>query len=272
MARAHEREFTVTEFINYEVLKNFPIPEFKARQPFPWANVPSFLTADGFRKLHSEFPSLDLFEKHDGIERLYGQRSHNRYYLAYESSIYHPDETSGVLKSEQLPPAWSQFLEEMETNKAYQSFMKELFDVNSYRVRYAWHAGFSGSEVSPHLDAAEKIGTHILYFNTSADWDPAWGGTTLVLGGKQTPAMNPDFDDFASITEAEMLGNQSFVFKNTPEAWHGATALKCPPGKYRRLFNVIFESPSARPELNSYPVATSTAKRLLGRALTMLRK
>jgi len=260
-------------FINYEVLRNFPLDEFKRRQPFPWANVPAFLTAEGFRRLHNEFPSLELFEKHEGIERVYGQRSHNRYYLAYETSIYHQEASgNGVLKYEQLPAAWAQFIEELETGEPYQAFMKELFDVPAYRVRYAWHAGFNGSEVSPHLDATEKIGTHIIYFNTSADWDPAWGGTTLVLGGKRTPAMNPDFADFASVIKAEVLDNQSFVFKNTPHSWHGATALKCPPGKYRRLFNVIFESPSARAELSNYPVTTSAAKRLLDRARTMLRK
>jgi hypothetical protein len=260
-------------FINYEVLRNFSLDGFKARQPFPWANVSAFLTPEGFQRLYNEFPSLELFEKHEGIERIYGQRSHNRYYLAYETSIYHQEDSgNGVLKYEQLPAAWAQFIEELETGELYQSFMKTLFDVPAYRVRYAWHAGFNGSEVSPHLDATEKIGTHIIYFNTSSDWDPAWGGTTLVLGGKRTTAMNPDFADFETVTPAEALDNQSFVFKNTPYSWHGATALTCPPGKYRRLFNVIFETPSARAELNSQPVATTATRRLLRRALTILSK
>jgi hypothetical protein len=88
----------------------------------------------------------------------------------------------------------------------------------------------------------EKIGTHILYFNTSSDWKPAWGGQTLVLAGKTTEALNPDFTDFQSYQAAQITDNHSFLFKNTPDAWHGVTALTSPPGNYRRLFNIIFES------------------------------
>ena len=43
------------------------------------------------------------------------------------------------------------------------------------------------------------------------------------------------------------MDNDSFLFKNPPCACHGTQALTCPEGKYRRLFNVIYEysSPEA---------------------------
>jgi hypothetical protein len=51
--------------------------------------------------------------------------------------------------------------------------------------------------------------------------------------------------------------DHSFLFKNTPNAWHGVSALTCPTGSYRRLFNIIFEGPAGR--------------RLLDRARTLFR-
>jgi hypothetical protein len=99
--------------------------------------------------------------------------------------------------------------------------------------------GYSGSEVSPHRDAEDKIGTHIFYFNRSADWSPEWGGETLVLAGKRVPTLNPDFSDFDQQVAIPILDNASFLFKNEPDAWHGVRPLHAPEGHYRRLFNVI---------------------------------
>ena len=49
---------------------------------------------------------------------------------------------------------------------------------------------------SPHCDAVWKLGSHIFYFNE--DWNPGWGGETLVLddGGRFSRRSAPDFDDF----------------------------------------------------------------------------
>lgn len=232
-------------YLDYEKLKNFDAEKFQSVQPFPWCNLQGFLTESGFRKLHESFPSLALFEEHSNIERGYGQRPHNRYYLAYESSIYHQNgQQKGVVKQSELPAAWQLFLTELTTNPQYRSFMCAAFGVSDYRVRLAWHVGFNGCEVSPHVDSPDKIGTHILYFNTSADWSENWGGSTLVLDGKQTAAQNPDYKDFTAASAIRIMDNYSFLFRNQPEAWHGVEPLSCPEGSYRRLFNIIFEFPS----------------------------
>jgi len=245
-------------FIDYELLRAFDADGFKSRAPFPWHNFGGFLTAEGFRALHGEFPPLELFEYHSNIRRAHGQRPHNRYYLAYESSIYHKQADSGVIRRDQLPAAWQRFMDELESSEEYQNFIRRALGVSTFITRYAWHVGSQGSEVSPHVDAAEKIGTHILYFNTSDEWNPEWGGATLVLGGKQTAAMNPDFAAFATRDEARIVDNHSFLFKNTPDAWHGVSALTCPPDSYRRLFNIIVEAPAEQ-------------RSLLDRARTLLR-
>lgn len=241
-------------FINYDLTTSFKASAFTTRSPFPWYNFHKFLTPQGFQKLYLDFPCLELFEKHSGIERAYGQRSHDRYYLAYESSIYHqdgvPSEGKGIVKLKDLPITWQFFLNELETSTVYRSFIQSLLGVSDYRVRYAWHIGFNGSEVSPHIDSPDKIGTHILYFNTSEDWNADWGGSTLVLGEKQNAALNPDFSDFKITLPTQTVDNHSFLFKNAPNGWHGVEPLTCPESAYRRLFNVIFEFPKNQPSPN----------------------
>jgi 2OG-Fe(II) oxygenase superfamily len=229
-------------FINPAWLDSFAMTDFKARQPYPWHDFSQFLTPAGFAALYRDFPSLACFEQHNGMQRSYGQRPHNRYYLAYEQSIYQtPSAQKGVIQHQELPPTWQAFLKELEANQTYQQFLKSALAVPDYKLRYAWHVGFTGSEVSPHVDSPEKIGTHILYFNTSQDWQAEWGGDTLILSGKQTAHLNPDFTDFATVTPVPICDNRSFFFRNYEHGWHGVKPITCPTGSYRRLFNIIVE-------------------------------
>lgn len=242
----------INSFIDYQLIKSFDQECFRQNQPFPWYNFHNFLTTEGFEQLLQDFPPLELFEKHQGLERVYGQRPHNRYYLAYETSIYHQIEhkDNGIVDYKNLPTSWQKFIQELETNQDYQNFIKSLFEVTDFQIRYAWHMGVTNSEVSPHRDAEQKIGTHILYFNTSDDWNTAWNGETLVLGNKLNDVMNPDFSDFTTVIPAQFTNSHSFIFKNTPNAWHGVKPLTCPEGKYRRLFNIIFEFPQPKSPLS----------------------
>lgn len=229
-------------------MEAFPTTRFTGQQPFPWFNFQGVLTPGAFRELYEGFPPLSKFEQHVGIDRGNGQRPHDRYYLAYERTIYKDlerDEGAGSIRYEELSPVWQRFMDELETGEAYRSFICRLLDIPDFRARYAWHVGVTDSEVSPHRDADSKLGTHIFYFNTQDDWDEAWGGATLVLSGKKVPQMNPDFSDFASEVAGKITDNHSFLFKNTEDSWHGVRKLTCPPGKYRRLFNVIIEAPRA---------------------------
>ncbi len=202
------------------------------------------MTPEGFKELYRSFPPLELFEKHEGLERGYGQRPHDRFYLAYGQSVYRPPgyRGQGIVQHPGLPLAWQRLIEELEGPK-YQNFVKASLGISRFVSRYAWHVGVSGSEVCPHLDVMEKAGLHNFYFNTSQDWDLAWGGETLVLGGLKRKLKNPEFSDFEKIEAVSFLDNHSLFFKNTPQGWHGVRSIQCPSGKFRRLFCVIFETP-----------------------------
>ena len=228
-------------------MRDFPTTDFADRKPFPWFNFSQILTPEAFQTLLTQFPPLDLFEAHVGLERPGGQRPHDRYYLAYEHSIYDHKKNApaksaqGEARHGDLPLPWQEFLTELQTSTEYHAFIERLLGLSPLTARYAWHVGVTGSEVSPHRDADNKVGTHIFYFNTSDDWDPAWEGSTLVLDGKKTDALNPDFSDFTNETASDIRDNHSFLFKNTANAWHGVRTLTSPDGRQRRLFNVIFQ-------------------------------
>lgn len=240
------------QFINRDLLGSFSADTFRATAPFPWHNFHQFLLPEAFEALYRDFPALDFFEKHLGLDRGNGQRPHNRYYLAYGESIYRTGQVNrGIIRHADLPETWQQFIEELETSEEYHALIRTALGASRFKLRYAWHIGFSGCEVSPHVDSSDKIGTHILYFNTPEDWDRSWGGEILVLGDRRTEVLNPEYSDFGSATPVEIIGNRSFLFKNSAISWHGVQPLTCPEGNYRRLFNVIVEYPQARTILNS---------------------
>lgn len=229
-------------------IRGFDRKAFTERKPFPWFNFHELLTPEAFAALHREYPTLDKFERHQDMARAHGQRPHNRYYLAYESSIYKDlerKEDEGVMHYDDLSPTWKAFMDAVEGDDTYRRFIGDLLGLADFETRYAWHVGVNGSEVSPHRDSDNKIGTHIFYFNTHEDWEPSWGGSTLALGGKKVSALNPDFSDFATEESGPIIDNHSFLFKNTADAWHGVRALTSPEGSYRRLFNVIVQEKKA---------------------------
>lgn len=243
---AVKSDISLSPCFDQQQMKDFDKTAFTQRQPFPWYNFQSLLTDETFQKLYNEFPALDFFEQHKGMARKHDQRPHDRYYLAYEETIYKDLERSsqkGIIHHAQLSPAWQAFLDGLHSDSGYRGFISGLLGVENFTARYAWHVATSGRSVSPHTDARNKIGTHIFYFNTSQDWQASWGGSTLVLDQKKYEGMNPEISDFGRVEAVEVMDNRSFLFKNQPEAWHAVDTISCPPDIYRRIFNVIFEIP-----------------------------
>lgn len=239
----------MTQFLDPVLMRDFPLDAFERRQPFAFQCFEGLLSLEGFARLCADFPPLAVFERHVGLPRVNDQRPHDRYYLAYESSLYHRkdkdyalDEAGGTITHEQLAPSWQAFIDELRDPLGYGGFVARALGVSTFEMRFAWHVGTRGSEVSPHRDARDKLGTHIFYFNPRGEWLPEWGGAFLALGDKTVPRENPDFTDFAYENSIDILDNRNFLFKNTPNAWHGVRALECPVGASRRLFNVVLQT------------------------------
>lgn len=230
------------KFLNKKTIAGFSYEDFHKQWPFPYAGIKGMLTDEGFSTLLKDFPSLELFAYHQNIKRAYGQRPHNRYYLAYEETHFKQGgDYDREVADQQLAESWTSFIHELQEDPDYIEMIKRALGAEKWTVRFAWHVGKSGNEVSPHLDNIDKFGTHIFYFNTDDDWKEEWGGQIVALGGMMTSSGNPEYEDFADQKEFPIIDNRSFLFKNNLEAWHGVRPLRCPEGKYRRLFNVIYQ-------------------------------
>jgi hypothetical protein len=123
----------------------------------------------------------------------------------------------------------------------YRNEIARLLGAKKVEFRFHWHYTPSGCDVSPHCDAAREHGSHLFYFNSADDWDPAWGGSTLVLddGGRLDYNSAPDFDEFDAAIECKSIGNYSSLMLRTDHAWHAVRAINCPEGAMRRVFIVV---------------------------------
>lgn len=252
-----------SEFFDEAVLESLTLDEFRSTGPFPWHHFSGVLTPAAFGRLLDDFPPRELFQWREGLSGQYYSRPHDRWFLEYRPA---GPSAPGKARKADLPAVWQRFLDELERDDSpYRQHMLRWLGIDhDLELRLTWHLGVNGSEVSPHIDTDKKLGTHIFYFNTDDDWDPAWGGNLLVLDPGELDGQDRDFDDFRLEAEIDLLGNRSFLFKNNHNAWHGVRPLQCPEGRYRRLFNVVYEKPT-RPERTSL---TSRLHRRLARSRT----
>jgi hypothetical protein len=190
-------------------------------------NIQDTLTPQGYEQLRATLPDVSLFDRKVAVRRAFGQGYHDRYILHYRP---------GVAVAE----PWRDFLAELH-GRAYQSFLHRVLGVGPGKrliLTLEWYYAWRGCAVSPHCDARRKLATHIFYFNTEADWDPAWGGHILMLDdkGRLHPHSAPGFDDLEVGASIDPRGNGSLLFQRTEHSWHGVRPLECPPEKLRRLF------------------------------------
>jgi len=214
-------------YINFDALDAIDPKGFRQQKPYPWANPEGLLTAEGFEALRLNMPDISLFEQKFGYRRRAGQQPHDRYSLEYETGM-------------EVPQPWIEFIEELRSDR-YRDAIGRLFNARKPEFRFHWHYAPSGCSVSPHCDAKREYGSHLFYFNTDDDWDPAWGGETLVLddGGYMDPNSAPAFEDFRDIITCKSRGNVSAILERSARGWHGVRALTCPEDRMRKIFIVV---------------------------------
>ena len=215
------------QYLDFDRLDAIPTAAFRARRPFPWATTEHLLTPGGFRALRESLPELSLFERRFGEPRKAGQAPHDRYSLEYTDDVV-------------VAPAWREFIAELRGDR-YRGAMRRLLGGPRVEFRFHWHYTPSSCAVSPHCDAKRELGSHLFYFNTAEDWDPAWGGQTLVLddGGRFEPRSAPEFEDFDQVITVDSMDNRSFLFARRDNGWHGVREIRCPDGYLRKVFIVV---------------------------------
>lgn len=214
-------------YLNFSALNQLSPRTFQETKPYPWMNPSGLLTDWGYERLVETLPDLSLFEKRFGVKRAHGQHSHDRYTLEYRKEL-------------PLSPHWTQFLDELQ-GEAYSGFLKRLLGIKSLDLHFHWHYTPNGCSVSPHCDAKHKLGSHIFYFNTQENWDPAWGGETVILNdhGHFSRKSAPRFEDFPESLASTAIGNYSLLFQRLDKSWHGVRPVQCPEGYMRKVFIVV---------------------------------
>jgi len=218
------------QFLDEKRLMELGAREFQQQPPYPWSNPEGLLRAGAFELLSKDIPDVAHFEKPFGQPRAHGQKSHDRYNLEYVPGDPH------------VPDIWHAFINELQS-RTYIQFIRRLYRTRWFRLRFHWHYTPATCSVSPHCDSKTKLGSHIFYLNTEEDWDPAWGGETLVLddGGRFSRRSAPEFADFDNLIRSQILGNRSFLFQRKEHSWHGVEEIRCPEGKMRKVFIVAID-------------------------------
>jgi len=214
-------------YLNFDIFDALDTSAFRAAEPYPWSNPANLLTADGYTRLLETLPDVEEFEKRFGVQRAHGQQTHDRWALEYRDDL-------------DVDPAWHELVAELR-GPEYRAFVARMFRGAAFRLSFHWHYTPRGCSVSPHCDNRRKLGSHLFYLNDEKNWDPAWGGETLILddAGHLERRSAPNFDDFRAITCAEALGNRSLLFHTGPGSWHGVREISCPEGIMRKVFIVV---------------------------------
>jgi hypothetical protein len=224
------------EYLNFATLDSIDPARYRATRPFPWISLEGALTDAGYRELLAAPPPFELFEKDFGYQRKHGQESHDRYALNWKPE-----------REPELPGPWVALIHECLSPR-YREFLCRLYDAPACSLRFHWHYTPRGRSVSPHCDSPEKLGSHIFYLNTEADWDPSWGGETLILddGGRIPRRSAPAFSDFAHTIRASSLGNRSLIFTSARQGWHGVEPVRCPEDRMRKVFIAVINKANPR--------------------------
>ena len=189
--------------------------------------------------LRDEWPNESLFKDEGHVKpRKHGQRPHLRKFMCYSPWPDSPYFDQYKIQRYQLSETWDYFVDKIFSSKEYSDWLKETLEIpgNNFKYRFDWHVTQGGQDVSPHVDSAGKLGSHLIYFMPEG-WNDSCGGQTIFYKGKLVENLNPEFSDFKEHVSYSNVGNTSLLFKNVEEGWHGVTEVNSDLN--RQIFNVV---------------------------------
>jgi len=194
--------------------------------PYEWAAVGNLFSPEDAASLSATYP-CDRFKLVAGYDKEKGYEYEARALIGMGAgTAAHPEE---------LSEAWRQLAAEL-CSAEYRAAMSALTGRDLMHVPIevnVFHYG-PGAALGPHKDLADKLVTHVLYFNRS--WNTATGGCLRILRS-QDPA-----DVKAEIPP---IVGYSAVIVRSDKSWHEVTRVVGESTCSRRSMTVTFYRPGS---------------------------
>jgi hypothetical protein len=196
-------------------------------EPYEWAEIDGLFAPADARALADTYPR-DHFKR---VSAYGGEKDYD-----YEARALIGMGASTVAFREHLSVAWQRLADDLLSRgyrDAFSALTKRdlgdaLMEVNVF------HYG-PGSSLGPHPDLADKVVTHVLYFNDA--WNDADGGCLTILRSNDAGS--------AYATVSPVVGN-SAVLVRSENSWHAVAPVRkdCPLS--RRSMTVTFYRPGSK--------------------------
>ncbi|HKV06498.1 MAG TPA: polysaccharide pyruvyl transferase family protein [Thermoanaerobaculia bacterium] len=206
-------------------------------EPYRWARIDSLFSPKDAKALATTYP-------HDHFKRLQAHGGEKDYDYEARSLIRMGAETPSF--PNELSAVWRGFAEDL-LSPAYRNAMSLLTGCdlsNSPLEVNVFHYG-PGASLGAHPDLADKIITHVFYFNES--WNPKDGGCLSIL-------RSPDAKDI--VTEIPPLVGTSAVIVRSDTSWHAVAPVINGSQVSRRSVTVTFYRPGS--ESSMWPADDAT--------------
>ena len=204
----------------------------------PHEHIQGFLDDESYEALQKSYPDNNLFKDELPEKRKQSQRPHHRRLMCVYDGVHSFFDDFNV-ERDRLPQIWQEAITLLSDPKGeYQDWLRDTLQVPDFVIRFDFHRTKSGLDVSPHVDTASKIGSHLCYFMPDG-WEDQFGGTTVFYKDKLVSQGNPEPKDFKEFKTYPVTGNYSLLFKNAPHGWHGITPVKNDKELYRQIFSVV---------------------------------
>ena len=192
-----------------------------ASEPYAWARIDHLYSPANAAQLEATFPrdSFKIVRGYDGEKE----------YCYHARALIGMGSTT-ISAAPRLSAAWRQLAADLLSPR-YRAALSALTGIELSALRMeanAFHYG-PGAWLGPHVDLADKIVTHVLYFN--AAWDPADGGCLRVLRSAQ-------MSDVAC--EIAPSAGSSAVLVRSDRSWHAVSRVDRLCAQSRRSVTVTF--------------------------------
>ena len=201
-------------------------PQALSSEPYRWAFVDRLFSPTDCAALVKTFPR-DHFKTVEGYD---GEKGYQ-----YEARSLIAMGANAPTRAQCLSPAWQRLAEDL-LSPAYSESMSRLTgaELGDLPIEAnVFHYG-SGAWLGPHVDLADKLTTHIFYFNEV--WDENDGGCLTILGA----------GDMAQVVKIipPLVGN-SVVVVRSENSWHAVSRVRKQCRKSRRSLAVTFYRPGS---------------------------